>query len=430
MIGRRTLQLVALFVVLSVVGMGYVGLRYVGAGALVGLGPTTVDAQFRDYGGIFPDASVSYRGVEVGKTGTMRVTPTGVSVELLIDHGAPDIPASSFAVVANRSAVGEQYVDLQPPADGGPVLEDGSVIPPERTRTPVQVDALLGNLNSLVTSVPLPELRQTVDELDNAFNRSGPELQRLIDASNPLVRDAIRNLPQTTQLLRDGRVVLGTQAQVGGQFISFSRDLAVFSDQLKRDDPNLRRLVTAAPAAATQLEGLIRETGPDLTRTLDNLLVIANIAEPRLAGVEQLLVTYPVIAAAAPSVVPGDGFAHLGVVTNVNDPPPCRAGYIPLAENRPATITSNDKELDTSIRCAESPPVNVRGSQNDPALSGAAGGAGTIDGSGGRVSSGGGSGTAATPASSTPTATPTSMDVVPADTASTGRMGFLPGVTP
>lgn len=418
MIDRQILRLVALFAVISISGIVFVGLRYVGAGALVGLGPYTVTAQLRESGGIFPDASVSYRGVEIGKTGTMRVTPTGVSVELLIDQSAPEVPASSFAVVANRSAVGEQYVDLQPPSDGGPVLEDGSVIPPERTRTPVPVDSLLANLNSLATSVPLPELRQTVDELDAAFNRTGPQLQRLIDASNPLVRDAIRNLPQTNQLLRNGRIVLTTQSQQGAQITSFSSDLAVFTDQLRRDDPNLRRLVTAAPQAAIQLEGLVREVGPDLSRTLNNLLVLSNILEPRLAGVEQLLVTYPVIAATAPSVVPGDGFAHLGLVLNVNDPPPCRAGYLPVAENRPSTITSNDAPLDTSIRCREAPPINVRGSQNAPAPSGAAGGGDPAAGGGGRTG--------------TPPTQQTSMDPVATDgttsSNSSGLSGFLPGV--
>ena len=73
-------------------------------------------------GGIFPKASVSYRGVEIGKVGDMRVTPTGLEVDLEIEKDSPDVPASALAVIANRSAVGEQYVDLEPPRDGGPYL--------------------------------------------------------------------------------------------------------------------------------------------------------------------------------------------------------------------------------------------------------------------------------------------------------------------
>jgi len=365
--GKTINRLVALFAVISIAGIAFVGFRYVGAGSLVGLGPDTVRMQMTESGGIFPDAAVSYRGVEVGKVGTMRVTPTGLETELLINRSAPDIPANGVAVVANRSAVGEQYVDLQPIRDGAPFLQDGDVIPANRVRTPVPVDALLADLNALVTSVPLPELRGTVDELYNAFNRTGPQLQRLIDASNPLVRDAIANLPQTAQLLADGRTVLSTQAQLGGPITSFSRDLRLFTAQLKADDPNLRRLLRAAPPAATQLEGLIRDVGPDLSRTLFNLLTLTSILAPRLDGIEQVLVTYPVLSAGAPSVVPGDGTVHFGLVLNFNDPPPCRAGYLSVGENLPANANlDNSLPLNTNISCREAPPINVRGSQNNP----------------------------------------------------------------
>ena len=370
--GSTVTRLVALFAVISLAGIAFVGFRYVGAAQLIGLGPSVVRVELAESGGIFPKAAVAYRGVEIGQVGTMRVTPGGVEAELELDHSAPNVPANAVAVIANRSAVGEQYVDLEPTADTAPYLTDGSIIPTDHTRTPVPVETLLSNLNSLATSVPIPELRTTVDELDKAFNRTGPQLQRLIDSSNPLIKSALANQPQTTQLLRDGRVVLDTQSQLGNQIINSSRDLATFSDQLKRDDPNLRRLVTAAPPAAQQLEGLINDVGPDLSRTVANLLTVARITTPRLPAIEQLLVTYPVIAAAAPSVVPGDGYVHFGVVLNVNDPPDCRSGYMPVSQWRPATEL-NIENLNTNIRCNESSPVNVRGSQNAPAPSGGVG---------------------------------------------------------
>jgi phospholipid/cholesterol/gamma-HCH transport system substrate-binding protein len=366
MIGTKTLRLVALFAVISVVGIGYVALRYVGADSLIGLGPYTVKVELAESGGIFPDASVSYRGVEIGKVGDMRVTPQGLEVDLDIEKDSPAVPASSIASIANRSAVGEQYVDLQPPNNDGPYLEDGSVIPVQQTRTPVPVDALLADVNGLATSVPLPELRTTVDELFNAFDRAGPSLQRLLDASNVLIPDAIRNLPQTRQLLADGRIVLTTQSQLGPQITSFSRDLNLFTAQLKADDPNLRRLVHAAPPAATELEGLIRDVGPDLSRTISNLLVVTRIVQPRLAGVEQVLVTYPGLSGAAPSVVPGDGRVHFGLVLNFADPPYCRNGYLqPDAGWRPAT-DQTFIPMDTSVRCNEGFPVDPRGAQHAP----------------------------------------------------------------
>jgi len=53
----------------------------------------------------------------------LSLTPTGVAVNLTINNGAPKIPADLNAAVANRSAVGEQYVDLRPTTDTGPFLQ-------------------------------------------------------------------------------------------------------------------------------------------------------------------------------------------------------------------------------------------------------------------------------------------------------------------
>jgi phospholipid/cholesterol/gamma-HCH transport system substrate-binding protein len=403
-----------------VIGIGYVSLRYVGADALIGLGPYTVKVQMADSGGIFPDASVSYRGVEIGKVGAMRVTPTGVETDLEIEQDSPAVPASSTVVIANRSAVGEQYVDLQPTTTNGPYLEDESIVPVSQVRTPLPVDTLLADVNALATSVPLPELRTTVDELYAAFDRAGPDIQRLLDSSNVLIPDAIANLPQTTQLLRDGRVVLGTQSQLGPQITSFSRDLQLFTAQLKADDPNLRRLVAAAPPAATELEGLIRETGPDLSRVIANVLTVARIQAPRLAGLEQFLVTYPVLSAGAPTVVPGDGRVHFGLVLNIADPPYCRNGYLqPDAGWRPATA-QDFPPLDVSASCDEAPPVNVRGAQNAPAPDGEAGG--------GPATAGGTGGTQNDPGNTALAAVPT--DGVLADSTGGAPPVIIPGMTP
>lgn len=383
---KKIRNLLILFVVISLVGIGYIAFRYVGAASLIGLGPYVVKVEMTDSGGIFPKASVSYRGVEIGKVGDMRFTPTGLETDLEIDHNSPDVPASAIAVIANRSAVGEQYVDLQPPRDGGPYLQDGSVITADHVRTPVPVDALLKDVNQLATSVPVPQLQTTVNELYAAFDRTGPDLQRLLDSSNTLVSTATSQLPQTTQLLRDSRTVLTTQSELGPQILSFSRSLDLFTAQLKADDPNLRRLVHAAPPAATQLEGLIRETGPDLSRVLANLLTTVRIAEPRLAGVEQFLVTYPALSAAAPSVVPDpppgqERRVRFGVVLNIQDPPYCQNGaYLHQAGNGDPETTWQRADapppggggpdgffpMNTTVWCNQGGPIDPRGSQHAP----------------------------------------------------------------
>ena len=94
----------------------------------------TVTAQFPDSGGIFAGGEVTYRGVGVGQVSKLELTDDGVNVVLDIENGYDEIPADALAVVGNRSAVGEQYVELQPQRNDGP-------LPPRRlgdraSRTP------------------------------------------------------------------------------------------------------------------------------------------------------------------------------------------------------------------------------------------------------------------------------------------------------
>lgn len=112
----------------------------------------------------------------MGRVGDLRLTAAGgVSVALNLED-SPGIPADSLAVVANRSAVGEQYVDLQPRSGDGPRLRDGSTIPRRNTRVPVPTTELILSLDRLVTSVGKKDLRTTVDELGKAFAGTGPHL--------------------------------------------------------------------------------------------------------------------------------------------------------------------------------------------------------------------------------------------------------------
>ncbi len=75
---------------------------------------------FEDSGGIFAGGEVTYRGVRVGKVDKLELTDAGVDAYLDIQNSYDEIPADAKAVVGNRSAVGEQYVELQPQTDAKP----------------------------------------------------------------------------------------------------------------------------------------------------------------------------------------------------------------------------------------------------------------------------------------------------------------------
>lgn len=358
-------QLVA-FAAVTAVGVSYVGARYTGlVDDVLGRG-YTVRADFADSGGIFPGAEVTYRGVPVGKVGALRLSGSGgVSVALDIKDGAPRIPADTLAVVADRSAVGEQYVDLQPRTSHGPYLLDGSAIPRGSTRVPLPTTDLVLSLDRLVNSVGKNDLRVTVDELGKAFDGTGPNLSRLVDSGNALVESASRSLPETISLIENSRKVLKTQADQGSSIKSFAHDLAALSAQLKASDGDLRKVIGNATPAAQQVDSVLKSTGPGLSVLLANLISGGRVTLAHLPGVEQALVTFPALVAGSYTVVPGDGTTHFGLVVNANDPPPCTKGYGTTWRD-PSDTGTRAANTDAHCSAPRGGKTSVRGAQNAP----------------------------------------------------------------
>ncbi|MEV0948105.1 MlaD family protein [Rhodococcus sp. NPDC049939] len=320
------IQLVA-FAVVAVLGLVYVGAKYVRLDNLLGFGEYDVNAQFKDSGGIFTNAEVTYRGVPVGRVGELSLTSTGVNVQLKISNSWSEIPASAKAVVANRSAIGEQYVDLQPDSDEGPFLRNGSVIDQDDTTTPVAVEELLLATDTLVKSVPIDPLRTVVTELGAAFDGRGDDLQTLADSLSALSQDGLDVLPQTLSLIRDSETVLATQTDQSSAIVQFSSDLDAVAAQLRTSDPDIRSIIDQGIPASDELGRLVDETGPNLTTDLTNLAALAEELGPRAIALRPILIFLPAIAASAGTVAPGDGTVHQGIVLETNNPPSCTIGY-------------------------------------------------------------------------------------------------------
>jgi phospholipid/cholesterol/gamma-HCH transport system substrate-binding protein len=343
------------FLLVSALGISYVGIRYVGLGDRIIGGAYLVHADFDDAGGIFPNAAVTYRGVPVGRVNAVRLHGGGVRVDLRMQHEAR-IPTNLHAVVAQRSSVGEQYVDLRPDTDAGPYLHDSAVIPSSRTGRPLPPETLLANLDTLVQSVNPDDLTTVIDELGTAFEGNETALRRLLDATDALLADANQYLPQTLTLIRDGGTVLTTQSASAGAIRRWAAALAELAATIRAADPDLRTLLANGPPAATQLVGLLHDLDPTIGTLLGNLITVNGIASRRVAGIEQALVVYPLVVAGGFTVAPGDGTAHFGLVVNPGDPPPCN-----YAQSGQQRCTAGEHAQGSGVRSADHAPRPASG---------------------------------------------------------------------
>jgi phospholipid/cholesterol/gamma-HCH transport system substrate-binding protein len=369
MITKRTKVQLMIFVLITLVGVSYVGARYARLDRLIFDDSYRVVAHFEESGGIFEGAEVTYRGISVGKVGDMVLTEKGVDVLLDIDNDTEPIPADTGALVGNRSAVGEQYVELQPNVDDGPFLEDGSEIAHAETDIPISSTKLLVDLDKMVNSVNKDSLRTVVSEMGKAFNGTGENLGQIIDTSNSFIRTANANFNITEALIRDSNTVLRTQIDSASSIKSFARDLALLSDTLVTSDADLRRVINSGSATANQLRTFLEENEVDLGRLINNLVTTGEIVVEHLDGIEQVLVLYPYVVEGGYTVVDKDeqtGLydAHFGMIMQ-QEPHVCTQGYESTDTRTPQD--RRDLPMNEDARCTEpQSQSSARGAQHAP----------------------------------------------------------------
>ena len=368
MITRRTKVQLLVFAVITLLGVTFVGARYANLDKAFYDDNYTVTVHLADSGGIFSGGQVTYRGVNVGTVHKLVLTDEGVNAVLDIDNSYDEIPAETTAVVGNRSAVGEQYVDLQPQRKTGPYLHNGSVIDQPDTELPIATDTLLTHLSETVESVNQQDLKTTVDELGAAFGGTGQDLQRIIDTGNSFIQAANDNFDTTTALIRDSNTVLHGQVDSESAIRNFSRQLQAFSTVLAGADPDLRHLIDTGGVAATQLRTFLEQNQVELGDLINNLVTTGDVVVKHLDGIKQLLVLYPYAVEGGFTVVsksPDTGLydAHFGMI--ITNQKVCHNGYQSTDTRVPQD--GSNRPMNVDARCSEpATESNARGAQNAP----------------------------------------------------------------
>lgn len=349
------------FVVLSAVGIVYIAGSYLGlVDRVLGRG-ITVHATLPQSGGLFEGSEVTYRGVKVGQVKAMTATREGVTLDLALEDGT-ELPLDSPMYVHNLSAVGEQYLDFEPPDDQGPYAEAGDTFHGSADSLPVDEGDLLVELDKFVGSVDKDNLQTVVRELGTMFDDTGRPLQHLLDSGSTFVRTASAHTDDTIRLLDRGERVLSTQQGEGDNIRTLARELHRLTDALAAGDDDLAQVLDDTPGAAREVDALLKDLEPTLPVLLGNAVSVNQVVVSNLAGVEQLLVTYPRVIASGFTGTPGDGYGHVNLQTDST--PPCTAGYKPPDRWRPPSDLTDAPIY--PAQCESGPPYVMRGPKHSP----------------------------------------------------------------
>lgn len=202
----------------------------------------TVVAYFDNTTGLFPGDDVRIRGVPVGKVDTIEPQPQRAKVTLSVSRKYK-VPADAKAVILSPQLVTGRAIQLTPPYAGGPVMDNGAVIPQNRTAVPVEWDDLRAQLGRL-TELLKPTTPGGVSTLGALINTASDNLR----GQGGAIRDAIVKLSETVSALGDHSKDIFATLKNLSTLVTALHDSADLLEQLNRnlssassvlaDDPN------------------------------------------------------------------------------------------------------------------------------------------------------------------------------------------------
>jgi phospholipid/cholesterol/gamma-HCH transport system substrate-binding protein len=141
----------------------------------------TYTAKFSRAVQVFPGGKVRVLGVDVGVITDVRNAADGVAVSFTVEDPDVQLPADVQAAIVPVSLLGERYVQLFPAYQGGAALQDGAVIPLQRTAVPAEPDELLRSLQDYLGAIDPATVSGFVSNAARLLEGNGAELNSLIE---------------------------------------------------------------------------------------------------------------------------------------------------------------------------------------------------------------------------------------------------------
>jgi len=249
---RRSRVFLATTLALVLVAGVFVAMRAVDEAAR-----TVVVGYFDNSNGVFVGDEVRIRGVGVGKIEKIEPQPLRSKISFWFDRKYK-VPANAKAAILSPQLVTGRAIQLTPPYTGGPTMQNGAVIPQDRTAVPVEWDDLRAQVERL-TDLLKPTKPGGVSTLGTLINTAADNLR----GQGPNIRDTIIKLSQTVSALGDHSKDIFSTFKNLSTLVTALHDSADLLEQLNRNLAAVSSLLADDPdkvgQAAADLNAVVAD---------------------------------------------------------------------------------------------------------------------------------------------------------------------------
>ena len=234
-----------------------------------------VTAYFSDAAGITPGDHVTVAGLNAGTVKGIRVEKGLVAMDLGVSRGV-DLPSDSSANIVVQTLLGKRSVDLVA-GRSDKRLQDGSVIPVQRTTTPVDITELNDISVRLMNRSDAGALNNLLSEVTKVTQGDRDQVTQLIDGLDKVVTAVDARRSQLADLIDALNTLSGTLADKDQTIVSLIDRLNAVLGNLAARQQDLQTLLVSTDSASHDTADLVERNRATLDSTLTSLHTVLNV---------------------------------------------------------------------------------------------------------------------------------------------------------
>jgi len=228
-----------------------------------------VTAMFTDAAGIAPGDKVTVAGLPAGTVKDVRIQDGHVAIDLAVSRSV-QLPADSRAAVVVETLLGKRAVQLVAGASDQQ-LKNGSVIPIDRTTTPVDITQLNDISVNLLQHSDAKAFNDFLAEVTKVTSGEGTQVRTLVSGLADLSAAVDSRRAELSQLLTSLRKLATTLGERNGTIVALIDNLDPVLQNLAARQRDIQTLLVATASGSHATADLIRRNRAVLDQTLASL---------------------------------------------------------------------------------------------------------------------------------------------------------------
>ena len=263
--------------------------------------PYPIKGEFEAAVGVRSDSEVTYLGVRYGSVSSVERKPGGVVITMQIERDK-HIPKGSTAAIARKSAIGEPYVDFEPPEDfdtkdatESDFLQKDDVIALKDTSIPLEFSELLRSASRLISGIDPDAAASLIHELSDALNGRADSLRQLTTAGDELSATFAAKTDVLDRLATNNTILTHIIAEHRASLGESLTNLRLLSEALRDASPSTVTLLEQGSRLFGITADLVSDEKSNLDCILHDLVPVIDLttSDEELAGLQTLLETGP-----------------------------------------------------------------------------------------------------------------------------------------